>query len=128
MSDKRAGLFEDELDVSGFAPKPPARAEQVKAVAEEAGFRSRGPAPARTGRPAKNRAPPAQTAPEPQQEERREQRRYRTGRNQQLNLKVRAQDAEAFYAIADALGWVLGDVFARAVAALARELQQAESG
>lgn len=128
MSDKRAGLFEDELDVSGFAPKPPARAEQVKAVAEEAGFRSRGPAPVRNGRPAKNRAPPTQTAPEPQQEERREQRRYRTGRNQQLNLKVRAQDAEAFYAIADAQGWVLGDVFARAVAALARELQQAESG
>ena len=29
MNDKRAGLFEDELDVSGFAPKPPARAEQV---------------------------------------------------------------------------------------------------
>ena len=43
MSDKRAGVFEDDLDISGFAPKPPARAEQVKAVAEEAGFRSRGP-------------------------------------------------------------------------------------
>jgi hypothetical protein len=121
MNDKRAGLFEDELDVSGFAPKPPARAEQVKAVAEEAGFRSRGPvsppSPHRAGRPAK----------EPPQEERREQRRYRTGRNQQLNLKVRAQDAEAFYAIADAEGWVLGEAFARAVAALAQELNQTES-
>ena len=121
MNDKRAGLFEDELDVSGFAPKPPARAEQVKAVAEEAGFRSRGPVPPpsphRAGRPAK----------EPPQEERREQRRYRTGRNQQLNLKVRAQDAEAFYAIADAEGWVLGEAFARAVAALARELNQTET-
>lgn len=124
----RAGLFEDDLDISGFAPKPPARAEQVKAVAEEAGFRSRGPvpppvpaqAPARAEQPTK--APP--TAP---QEERREQRRYRTGRNQQLNLKVRAKDAEAFYAIADAEGWVLGDVFARAVAALARELERVES-
>ena len=125
MSDKRAGLFEDELDISGFAPKPPARAEQVKAVAEEAGFRSRGPVPpqARAERPARDRAPPAQVVPEP----RREQRRYRTGRNQQLNLKVRAQDAEAFYAIADAEGWVLGDVFARAVAALARELKREES-
>ena len=121
MTDKRAGLFEDELDVSGFAPKPPVRAEQVKAVAEEAGFRSRGPvpplSPPRAGRPAK----------EPPQEERREQRRYRTGRNQQLNLKVRAQDAEAFYAIADAEGWVLGEAFARAVAALARELNQTET-
>ena len=121
MNDKRAGLFEDELDVSGFAPKPPARAEQVKAVAEEAGFRSRGPVPPppppRAGQPAK----------EPPQEERREQRRHRTGRNQQLNLKVRAQDAEAFYAIADAEGWVLGEAFARAVAALARELNQTET-
>lgn len=109
MSDKRAGLFEDELDISGFTPKPPARPEQVKTVAEEAGFHSRGPA-----RP---EAPPAI-------EERREQRRYRTGRNQQLNLKVRAQDAAAFYAIADAQGWVLGDAFARAVSALERELKK----
>ena len=140
MSDQRgnsrAGVFEDELDISGFAPKPPARAEQVKAVAEEAGFRSRGPVPPRLAAP-----PPAQTLgragrpvkpapampPEGLREERREQRRYRTGRNQQLNLKVRAQDAEAFYAIADAEGWVLGDVFARAVAALARELKRTES-
>ena len=125
MNDKRAGLFEDELDISGFAPKPPARAEQVKVVAEEAGFRSRGPVlpQARAGQPAKDQSPPAQAVPEP----RREQRRYRTGRNQQLNLKVRAQDAEAFYAIADAEGWVLGDVFARAVAALAQELKRKES-
>ena len=125
----RAGLFEDELDVSGFAPKSPVRAEQVKTVAEEAGFRSRGPVPpvpalVRAERPAK--ASPT-TPPEERREERREQRRYRTGRNQQLNLKVRAQDAEAFYAIADAEGWVLGDVFARAVAALARELKRTES-
>lgn len=119
MSDKRAGLFEEEIDISGFAPKPPARPEQVpgqvKAVAEEAGFRSRGPAPA----PAPGEAGPSPPAPA----ERREQRRHRTGRNQQLNLKVRAEDAAAFYAIADAEGWVLGDAFARAVAALARERQ-----
>ena len=65
MTDKRAGLFEDELDVSGFAPKPPARAEQVKAVAEEAGFRSRGPVPP----PSPPRA--GRLAKEPPQEERR---------------------------------------------------------
>jgi len=76
--------------------------------------------PIRAERPAKAPSP----APA---EERREQRRYRTGRNQQLNLKVRAQDAAAFYAIADAEGWVLGDVFARAVAALARELERVET-
>ena len=113
MSDKRAGLFEEELDISGFAPRPPARPEQVKAVAEGAGFRSRGPAS----------VPSALAGAEPSPAARREQRRHRTGRNQQLNLKVRAEDAAAFYAIADAEGWVLGDAFARAVAALARELQ-----
>ncbi len=112
MSDKRAGLFEDDLDVGGFAPRPAARPEQVKAVAEEIGFRSRGPV---APRPAGAEAPPA---------EKREQRRYRTGRNQQLNLKVRAEDAAAFYAIADAQGWVLGDAFARAVTALERELKR----
>lgn len=107
MSGKRAGLFEEEPDISDFQPKPPARPEQVKAIAEEAGFRSREPV----------------TVPAAK----REQRRYRTGRNQQLNLKVRAQDAEAFYAIADAQGWVLGEAFARAIAALARELDQAST-
>ena len=122
MTDKRAGLFEEDLDISGFAPKPPARAEQVKAVAEEAGFRSRGPVPPQAPIPAP--APAERPAKPPSAEERREQRRYRTGRNQQLNLKVRAEDAAAFYAIADAQGWVLGDIFARAVAALARELQR----
>ena len=127
MSDKRAGVFEDDLDISGFAPKPSAQAEQIKAVAEEAGFHSREPVPpqhpasAQAGQPAK--APPTSLP-----EARREQRRYRTGRNQQLNLKVRAQDAEAFYAIADAEGWVLGEVFARAITALTRELERSRSG
>ena len=83
MSDKRAGLFEDELDVSGFAPRPQARAEQVKAVAEEAGFRSRGPVPAQGSTPTLPSTPAqAKPPPLPPAEERREQRRYRTGRNQ----------------------------------------------
>lgn len=118
MSGKRAGLFEDGPDLSDFRPKPPARPEQVKTLAEEAGFRSREPRP--QDRPAGGLPAPVTTV----SETRREQRRYRTGRNQQLNLKVRAQDAEAFYAIADAQGWVLGETFARAIAALARELEQ----
>ena len=114
---KRAGLFEDEPDLSDFRPKQPALPEQVKVLAEEAGFRSREPL-------VQNRFP----RPDPMPVlalQKREQRRYRTGRNQQLNLKVRAQDAETFYAIADAQGWVLGETFAQAVAALARELEKA---
>jgi hypothetical protein len=113
MSGKRAGLFE-EPDLSDFRPKSPARPEQVRAVAEEVGFRSREPLPSELPAQSPAPAPPA----------RREQRRYRTGRNQQLNLKVRAEDAEAFYALADAQGWVLGEAFAHAITALMRELEQ----
>lgn len=94
--------FEDDLDLSGFAAKPSgaggANRQQVRAVAEPAAFRSREPPP----------PPPP----------RREARRHRTGRNVQLNLKVRQEDADAFYALADERGWVLGEAFQMAVEAL----------
>ena len=97
----RAPVFDAaDLDVSDFAPKPAQKGvqqEQVRAVAEPASFRSREAA----------LAPP-----------RREPRRHRTGRNVQLNLKVRQEDADAFYALADEKGWVLGEAFQRAVEAL----------
>jgi group I intron endonuclease len=48
----------------------------------------------------------------------------RTGRNRQLNLKVRAEDAAAFYALVAAEGIILGDAFAQAVAAWARDLER----
>ena len=109
----RASIFgaEAPLDLSGFAPKPAVPAEQVRGVAEQAGFRSRDPAPP---------APPPAVTPEAA---RRAPRRYRTGRNVQLNLKVRQEAADAFYALADAEGWVLGEAFERAIAALERELK-----
>jgi hypothetical protein len=105
----RAPVFGDggELDLSGFEPRPPARPEQVRGVAEQAGFRSR---------------EPAVSTSSPSGAARREARRYRTGRNVQLNIKARAEDIEAFYRIADSTGLVLGEVFARAIAALDREL------
>ena len=99
MSGERASVFDDEMDLSGFQPKPPAKAQEVREVAERAGFTSREPA-----------APPAEPV-------RREQRRYRTGRNVQLSLKVRQEDLDAFYQLADREGIVLGEAFARAVAA-----------
>lgn len=102
MSGDRASVFSDDLDLSDFQPKPSAPAKQVREVAEKAGFTSR--EPQHTSEP----------APEPV---RREQRRYRTGRNVQLNLKVRQEDIDAFYALADQEGIVLGEAFARAVAA-----------
>lgn len=104
MPARRAPVFSEELDVSDFTPAPPPGAsvppEQVKAVAEPAAFRSRDPQP-----------PAPQAA-------RREPRRHRTGRNVQLNLKVRQEDADAFYALADERGWVLGEAFQKAVEAL----------
>jgi hypothetical protein len=112
MSGKRAGVFdvEDDLDVSGFTPKAPdrpaARPEQVRTVSEAAQFQSR--------EPRRERLPASSSKREP--------RRYRTGRNIQLNIKARAEAIEAFYAIADQRGWVLGETFERAIDALKRDL------
>ena len=92
MSGDRASIFgtDDEFDVSGFAPKPAekpaAKREQVRAVSEAASFRSREPKAA----PAVPAAPP-----------KREQRRYRTGRNAQLNIKIKPETLEDFYALVD---------------------------
>lgn len=115
----RASLFGDDadLDVSGFAPTSPApksaiAPEQVRAVAEGANFRSREPAALASMSAAAVATPTV----------RREARRYRTGRNIQLNLKVRQEAVDAFYALADSQGWVLGEAFEHAVAALKREL------
>ena len=101
MADHRTSIFDDEaLDVSDFTPKSPQPGvgqAQLRAVSESAAFRSREPDPA---------------------PHRREIRRHRTGRNVQLNLKVRQEDADAFYALADEMGVVLGEAFQMAVAAL----------
>jgi hypothetical protein len=106
---ERVGLFEDadDFDLSAFAPKkalnsaePPS--EAVRAVSESVNFQSREPVQAAARKAV--------------------QRRRRTGRNLQLNLKVGASTLESFYAITDRQGWVLGETLERAVAALQREL------
>lgn len=115
MSGDRASIFgsDDDFDVSGFMPKPAerpaAKPEQVRAVSEAASFRSREP----KGPPAVGAAPP-----------KREQRRYRTGRNAQLNIKIRPETLEDFYALVDRHGWVQGEAFERAIEALKRELDR----
>ncbi len=109
MSGDRAPLFgqEADLDLSGFKPKAPAKAAQVRDIAEHAGFRSREPVA----------LPVAETPRAP--------RRYRTGRNMQLNLKLRREAVEAFYKIADEQGWVLGEAFEHAISALQQTIREA---
>jgi hypothetical protein len=113
MPKLRASIFEEvaELDVGSFAPKtaidskaPPA--EQVRAVAEAAHFRSREPA-----------------APKPETKSKRVHRQHRTGRNVQFNVKAKQETVDAIYAVTEAHpGWVLGYTLERAIEALQREL------
>lgn len=116
MSKKRASIFQESegevLDVHAFAPKahidtkgPPA--EQVRAVTEAAQFRSR----------------EAAIAPKIETQFKRPARRYRTGRNVQFNVKALKETVDAFYALTEAQGWVLGYTLQRAIEALQRELK-----
>jgi len=106
---ERVQLFDDntDFDVSAFTPKKAKSAapaqEAVRAVSEGANFKSREPSvPAKLEKP--------------------KQRRRRTGRNLQLNVKVAASTLQSFYEITDRHGWVLGETLERAIAALQREL------
>lgn len=117
MSDKqRADLgFGDVLedfDPAEWQPKPkpikrandgPKKAKLAKA-AEATGFRSR--------EPQKEAEAPAKPA---------EQRRRRTGRNAQFNLKAKPETIEAYCAVADRMGWGLGETLERAVELLESE-------
>ncbi|GJE45698.1 stability/partitioning determinant [Methylobacterium soli] len=100
----------DDFDPAAWAkPKAPTHkpaAEETKQAAEAAGFRSR--------EPGRGEAPPA-LVPAPLQ------RRRRTGRNAQFNIKARPETIEAFTRIADANGWGLGETFERATELLERE-------
>jgi hypothetical protein len=120
VNNSRASIFDDDndLDLSAFTPKPKASQSQpdkatIRKVAEARGFSSREPEAA----PA-----PVQAAQEPLL-----QRRYRTGRNRQLNLKVTDDALRSFYALADAQGLVLGEVFEQAVMALEAAIARGET-
>lgn len=115
MNTERASIFEveDELDLAEFSPVPPGAPrltdvkDQIRGVAERKGFTSREPelqAPPPT--------PPVLVSAEIPR------RRYTTGRNRQLNMKVTEGALRRFYAIADAQQWVLGETFEHAVTAL----------
>ena len=120
MNKTRSSVFdteESDLDLSAFAPKaapdamaPPA--ERVKAFAEAVNF------PSREARPSK--AAITEQGPKPRKQ--REPRRHRTGRNIQFNCKATQETIDAFYALADQNGWLVGETLERAIAALQREV------
>ncbi|MBX9658724.1 MAG: hypothetical protein K2X00_09155 [Nitrospiraceae bacterium] len=84
---------EPNAAVSQAKPKP----AEARRAAEAADFRSR------------------EAAPKPPQ------RRRRTGRNVQFNIKTRQDAIDAFARIADATGWGFGAAFERATELLERE-------
>ena len=95
----------DDLDLSAFTPRqtavprPPAATTSL--AAEAAGFRSR--------------EPKATGAPHDGAGEAGQQRRRRTGRNAQFNLKARPETIAAYCALADRMGWGLGETLEKAV-------------
>lgn len=95
----------DDLDLGEFkprqAPVPRRPSEETSRVAEAAGFRSREPR-------ANENLDGGAGAVAPQ-------RRRRTGRNVQFNLKVRQGTMDAYCALADRMGWGLGETLEKAV-------------
>lgn len=106
MTKERANLgFADEIESfnpDDWAPaqKKPARPrpepEVTRKIASANGFQSR-----------------EATAPRP--DDKPQQRRRRTGRNTQFNIKARPETIEAFCAVADGQGWGLGETLEHAV-------------
>jgi len=105
MSTHRANPFADIEKLPAFEPKPkapmPVANDQIEKLAEANGFPSR-QAAART--PARARG-----------------RRYRTGRNQQINIKATQQVIERLYKLADAKRMPLGELLEQALDALEKK-------
>lgn len=101
------------LDLNEFTPAKPKRAaapkEEIRSVSEANAF------------PSRQAAPPAPApAPAPAK---REQRRYRTGRNVQFATKVTQGTYDKAYQLVDRLGGItMGELVERAFAALEKEL------
>lgn len=103
----RTSIFEDDddFDVRDFQPgkapaRPAASPDAVRRITEANNFQSREAAVPRA------------------------QRRYRTGRNVQLNMKVTPETLALFNRICDEQGWVQGEALDHAIAALQRQLNE----
>jgi hypothetical protein len=123
MGKERTDLgFSDALDdfnPADFKPHPKTvkrandipKREEVAKAAEALGFKSR---------EVKSIAP-SETLEQADGAGQGEQRRRRTGRNAQFNLKAKPETIDAYCAIADKHGWGLGETLEKAVELLKRE-------
>lgn len=102
MNTSRANPFADVEALPTFAPKPKSPSsvpvEQIDKIAEATGFPSR-------------QAPRVTT-------HRNAGRRYKTGRNQQINIKATSEVIERLYKMADARRVPLGELLEQALDAL----------
>ena len=85
--------------------KPKPEPEAIERLANEHGFTSRPTAPTRSAAPME-----------------RSKRRFKTGRNIQINIKGEQDTKDELYRIADDIDEPLGETLKRALAALQREL------
>lgn len=94
----------DDFAVKTPERKPKLQPEAIEQLAQETGFPSRQPSRAKVMEPV------------------RKQRRYTTGRNVQIPIKGTAETRTQLEQLADELQVPFGEVLARALAALRREL------
>lgn len=115
MTSSRVNPFQtvDELPTFDVKPKAtkPIAVEAIARVAEANGFPSRQPS---SSKPAKN-VQGDEVSPSAR---RRVRRRFRTGRNQQINIKATAEAIERLYRIADERRLPLGEILELALQAL----------
>ncbi len=97
----------DDFDLSEFtpcrAPEPRPPLGDTSRAAEASGFRSRESSTSTYPPGDVGEGPPAP------------QRRRRTGRNAQFNLKAKPETIAAYCALADRMGWGLGETLEKAV-------------
>ncbi|ALE53344.1 hypothetical protein AC233_00375 [Burkholderia sp. HB1] len=100
----------DDFSVNAHEKKPRPQPEAIEKLAQEIGFPSRQPAAATSAGPAHK------------------QRRYTTGRNVQIPVKGTAETKALLETLSDELCVPYGEVLARALAALRRELDGSRGG
>jgi hypothetical protein len=104
---------DDALNLDRFKPKPPEAAgrpgpEELRGIAERTKFVSR----------------EGQGTQQPAKVPLLRRGQHRTGRSATVTLKTTPDASNRFYALAQTHGWLIGEAFERAVAALERQIAE----